>query len=119
MLCDSPVHYEREKESTEFIACVPTVWDETVAIDGKVGEYIVLARRSGDRWYIAGMNAHNEQTVNVDLSVFGGAGKKLEMFRDGANAHRYGDDYMKVVSETGESLTVTMKPGGGFVAIVY
>lgn len=119
MLCDSPVHYEREEESTEFIASVPTVWDETVAIDGKVGEYIVLARRSGDRWYIAGMNAHKELTVNIDLSAFGGAGKKLEMFRDGVNANQYGDDYRKVVSEAGENLTVTMKPGGGFVAIVF
>ena len=47
MLCDTPIHYEAEMECTEFIASVPTVWDETVALDGKVGEYVVIARRKG------------------------------------------------------------------------
>ena len=47
MLCDSPSNYMKEKECTEFIAAVPEVWDETVGLDGKVGEYIAIARRSG------------------------------------------------------------------------
>ena len=48
MLCDSPTNYEREPECTQFIAEIPTVWDQTVALDGKVGQYAVLARRAGD-----------------------------------------------------------------------
>lgn len=118
MLCDSPVHYERETECTRFISEVPTVWDETVAIDGKVGEYIVIARRSGNSWYIAGLTAHKEQTVTVDLTSFGESGKKIELFKDGVNAHCYGEDYKRVVYESDDKLTVTMAPGGGFVAIV-
>ena len=43
----------REPESTDFIAAIPTVWDESIVLDGKMGEYIVTARRKGDVWYIA------------------------------------------------------------------
>ena len=52
MLCDTPSNYEREQECTDFISAVPTVWDETVVLDGKMGEYIITARRKGDTWYI-------------------------------------------------------------------
>lgn len=55
MLCDSPSNYRREQECTDFIASVPTVWDETKVLDGKLGEYIVTARRKGDDWYIGGI----------------------------------------------------------------
>ena len=50
MLCDSPSNYRKNVECAEFIASVPTVWDETVILDGKIGEYIVTARRSGEKW---------------------------------------------------------------------
>ena len=55
MLADSPSKYMKEQECTDFIAKVPTVFDETVALDGEVGEYLTLARRKGDVWYIASM----------------------------------------------------------------
>ena len=119
MLCDSPIHYEREAECTEFIAKVPTVWDETIALDGKVGDFIVLARRKGDKWYIGGLTAHKERTVTIDLSLLGDRFSSVELYRDGANAHRHADDYKKTVSAAGNTLTVNMAPGGGFAAIVY
>ena len=52
MLCDSPVLYERESECTSYISDIPTVWDETKALNGKIGEYISMARRKGDVWYV-------------------------------------------------------------------
>ena len=52
MLCDSPSNYMREQECIRFISRIPTVWDDTFVLDGKVGEYIVVARRRGDDWYI-------------------------------------------------------------------
>ena len=52
MLCDSPCNYEKEPVSTEFIAAIPTVWDETVALDGKVGQYAVMARRKDDAYLV-------------------------------------------------------------------
>ena len=119
MLCDSPMHYQREVECTEFISKVPTVWDETVAVDGKVGEYIIMARRSGDTWYIGGLTGHEARTVTVDLKSLGLSGRNMEMFCDGVNAHRHGEDYKKTVSVSGDALTVKMAPGGGFAAVLY
>ena len=119
MLCDSPIHYEHEAECTEFIAKVPTIWDETIALDGKVGEYIIMARRKGDKWYIGGLTAHKELTVTIDLSQLGDRFSTVELYHDGANAHRHADDYRKTVSAAEKTLTVKMAPGGGFATVVY
>ena len=116
MLCDSPVHYERERECTEFIAGVPTVWDETVAIDGKVGDFVVIARRKGDVWYIGGLTGWDERKVEIDLGFLGDGKWTVELFSDGVNVDRNAKDYMKSEFAAGKTLTVNMAPGGGFAA---
>lgn len=118
MLCDSPSNYAREQECTDFIASVPTVWDETRILKGKMGKYIVTARRSGDTWYVGGINDWDATELDVDLSFIPGVqSKKIEMFTDGINAHRAARDYKK--SETSVSaegvVKVSLAPGGGFV----
>jgi alpha-glucosidase len=55
MMADNPTAYQKEQESTDFIAAVPTTFDETVALDGKVGEYVAIARRKGSTWHIGAM----------------------------------------------------------------
>ena len=67
MLADSPSKYMKEQECTDFIAKVPTVFDETVALDGEVGEYLTLARRKGDVWYIASMTDWTPRDCTIDL----------------------------------------------------
>ncbi|MDL2211036.1 glycoside hydrolase family 97 protein [Bacteroides sp. OttesenSCG-928-M17] len=119
MLCDAPTNYMREPESLQFIAEIPTVWDETITLEGKLGEYIVMARRSGSTWYVGGMTNWDAREVTIDLSAIT---KELEtkylvtQFADGANAHRSGRDYKKSsFTVTGkEKLTIHMAPGGGF-----
>ncbi len=117
MLCDSPQSYEREKECTEFIAKIPTVWDETLAVDGQVGEYIVMARRSGDKWYVGGLTGHSARKVTLDLGFLGEGSWNMELFEDGINAERHAEDYRKVAGSVGETLEVKMAPGGGFAVI--
>ena len=117
MLCDSPLHYEQEKESTEFIAKIPTVWDETIALDGKVGEYIVMARRNGNKWYVGGLVGHDARTITVDLGFLGEGDWKVELFKDGVNATRHAEDYARIEALAGKDLTVEVAPGGGFAAI--
>lgn len=68
MLCDSPSNYRREQECTDFISSVPTVWDETVVLDGKMGEYIVTARRKGNEWYIGGITNWIPRELEIDLT---------------------------------------------------
>lgn len=116
MLCDSPSNYMREPESTSFIAQVPTVWDETVVLDGKMGEYIITARRKGDTWFVGGLNNWDARDVEVDLSFLSSGSHKAVLFKDGVNAHRTARDYKReeVSVSSAQPLKVHLAPGGGF-----
>jgi alpha-glucosidase len=120
MMCDSPTHYLREAECTQFISAMPTVWDETVVLAAKVADYIILARRSGRHWYMAAMTDGNEREFTIALSFLDkGQSYRAEIFQDGINALRNGNDYQRVqktVSGT-DSLTLKLAPGGGWAAI--
>ena len=116
MLCDSPSNYEQEAACTEFIAKIPTVWDETVALDGKVGEYCIIARRAGDEWYVGGMTNWSEREVEIDLSFLGEGNFVATEFVDGPNANKIGRDFLRKSAEVkgGSKMTVKMAVGGGF-----
>lgn len=116
MLCDAPTNYMREPESLEFIAAIPTVWDETIILDGKLGEYIVTARRKGNVWYIGGMTDWNARDLKVNLSFLGEKAQVATLFKDGVNAHRNGVDYKKenLQLKGKKELDIHLAPGGGF-----
>lgn len=117
MLCDSPTNYLREAECTEFIAAIPTVWDETRILGGRMGEYIVTARRSGDTWYVGAITDWTPRDVEVDLAPLGiGDTVEATIFRDGANADRKASDYKRetIRIDTAEPLKIHLAPGGGF-----
>jgi alpha-glucosidase len=119
MLCDSPSNYIREAECAGFIASVPTVWDETRGLDGKVGEYIAMARRSGTTWYVGVMTDWSARTVELDMDFLEDGEYVIEIYQDGVNADRVAQDYTKVVYDfkpTERPLVAKMAPGGGFVA---
>ena len=117
MLCDSPSNYLREPECTDWIAAVPTVWDETIALDGKIGEYVVLARRKGDSWYVGALNGWEPRDLTLDLSFLPEG--VAEVFADGVNAHRAGRDYRKEsLTLDGSPVTIHLAPGGGWVLSV-
>ena len=120
MLCDAPTAYIQEPECTEFIAKVPTVWDETRILDGKVGEFIVSAKRKGDTWYIGAITDWNARTVEIDFKDLGISSGTVTMFIDGPNAHRKGIDYQKKtmpVPADGK-LKVELAPGGGAAIVI-
>ena len=119
MLCDSPSNYLREPECLEFIAGVPTVWDQTVALEGKAGEYVALARRKGNTWYVGAMTGWDARELTLDLSFIEGA-STMERFCDGVNAHRAARDFKQEITDFPASgkVTVKMAPGGGWVAVI-
>ena len=119
MLCDAPTAYLQEPECTEFIAAVPTVWDETKMLDGKVGEYVVTAKRKGDKWYVGVLTNWTARTLTIDLQELGIQSTTATAYLDGPNAYRKGCDYQKKtvnVSADGK-LSVEVAPGGGAVFI--
>ncbi len=120
MLCDSPTNYLREPESTEFIAAIPTVWDETLVLDGKMGEYIVTARRSGEKWYIGAITDWNARDIKVDLSFLGDGSWTIKSFADGVNADKKASDYKTSTSKVSrdDKLNVHLAPGGGWTAVI-
>ena len=118
MLCDSPSLYEREEECTKFIAEFPTVWNETVVLDGEFGDYVAMARRSGEAWYVGVFSDWTARKVELDLSNILGEGNYVaEVFRDGANADKLGEDYVREVIAVPASRKVVadMAPAGGYV----
>ena len=120
MLCDTPSNYEREQECTDFISAVPTVWDETIVLDGKMGEYIITARRQGDTWYIGGITNWDARDLEVDLSILGDKAYSGKLFKDGVNAHRIGRDYQSeaIQAKKGDKMKIHLAPGGGFALVL-
>ena len=120
MLCDTPSNYEREKECTDFISSVPTVWDETIVLDGKMGEYIITARRNGDTWYIGGLTNWDARDLEIDLSFLDEKAYSGKLFKDGLNAHRIGRDYQSeaIQAKKGDKMKIHLAPGGGFALIL-
>lgn len=118
MLADSPSKYMKEQECTDFIAAVPTTFDETVALDGQVGEYLILARRKGDTWYIGAMTDWTPRDLSIDLSFLPQGQHTAVIFSDGINADREATDYRKETRQVSPSdkLTVHLAPGGGWTA---
>ena len=129
MLCDNPCNYQDEQECTRFIVDIPTVWDETIALDGKVADYIVMARRKGAAWYVGGMTDWDPRDLNVSLDFLEDGQYQVELFRDGVNADRTARDYKKIVAEvvvkdgkavstldfiSDGAMKVHLAPGGGF-----
>ncbi len=122
MLCDSPSNYLAEPECLKWMAAVPTVWDETVALDGKVGDCAAIARRKGGDWYVGAMTDWDAREMEIDLEAFLPAGRyRMEVFRDGINADRNARDYAHVTEELTvtpdrHTLKIRMAPGGGWTA---
>lgn len=117
MLCDAPTNYLKEKECTKFIASIPTVWDESKALCGKVGEYLVMARQKDGVWYIGALTNWDARDIELDLSFLGDGMYQAEIFEDGVNADRIGKDYKrKVVTLTADKkFNIRMASGGGFI----
>lgn len=121
MLCDSPSNYMNEAECAEFIATVPTVWDNTIALNGEIGKYITIARQKDDIWYVGSLTDWNERTLTLDLSFLAEGNFKAEVFKDGINANNAARDYKKetIIIPDNRQLSISMAQGGGFVMKIY
>lgn len=123
MLADNPTMYYRNEDCTRFMTSVPVTWDETRAIESKVGEYVIVAKRKGNKWYIGGMtnNKEKERTFELPLDFLTkDKSYKMTSFEDGINADRQAMDYrMKEAAVShGDKIKIKMARNGGFAAII-
>lgn len=119
MISDSPSKYDENQASFEFIKNTPAVWDETIPLAGEIGEFIVVARRSGNTWYIGAMNGDTPRSVEIDLSFLGQGAKKIKAHIDGVNASQQAKDFNVVESSiTDLNLKIDMARGGGYIGII-
>lgn len=121
MMADSPTAYMKEQESTDFIAKVPTIFDETVALNGEVGKFVSIARRKANIWYLGSITNWDSREITIDFS-FLEKGKKFEaeIFSDGSNADKAAIDYKReiIMVDSSTKLTYRLASGGGLAMII-
>lgn len=121
MLADSPGAYRSNPESLRFISAIPTVFDETRVLAGEVGEYIAVARRKGDTWYVGALTSLTPRDLKIPLSFLApGVTYNAVTMSDGVNVNRNGADCRREerrVTSCSE-LDAAMASGGGFAAII-
>ena len=121
MLCDAPSNYYKEPECMEFLSAVPTVWDETIVLEAKVSDYLLIARRNGDDWYIGGMTDWDSRELNLNLSFLQEGKKyKITMYQDGANADKIAVDFKQTKSVVDNTFNekIHMATGGGIAVML-
>ncbi len=119
MVCDTPSSYEGQP-GFDFIEHVPTTWDATRFVIGDAGEYIVLARRKGDKWYLAAMTDWTSRKLEIPLSFLGQGTHAATIYHDGSLDE---DKPNEVRIErrdlaAGDKLPCALAPGGGLVAVI-
>ncbi len=124
MAADLPEHYD-EHPAFEFIKAVPVNWENTVPLDGVIGDYYIVARkdRDSDNWFVGGVTDENERTVTIDLSFLQSHQTyDATIYRDASSAHWQDNPEAYeiehgVVSNT-STLDLHMAAGGGFAVSI-
>jgi alpha-glucosidase len=119
MLCDIPTHYYKEPEVMEFLKAVPVEWKNTVPLDGKVGDYVVMAReaKNGD-WYLGAMSDWTARAFNIKLDFLTEGDYTMFIWKDGPNADKNAKDFImeKISVNKNTSIPIKLAKGGGYVA---
>lgn len=121
MLADNPFNYLREPETTSFITSVPVTWDETKILDASVGEYIVTAKRKGDKWFIGAMGNGQKHDLKIETGFLKpNANYQITLIKDGFNADFQAMDFKRIVKpiKAGETIDINMVKDGGFAAVI-
>jgi alpha-glucosidase len=114
MVCDFPAAYEGQP-GFDFIKRVPTVWDETKVLDAQLSEFIVIARRKNNEWFMGAITNTKSRELILPLSFLGDGVYEATLLIDAGNDPNMLEEAIKKVTKT-DHITVKMKAGGGIVA---
>ena len=120
MLCDNPTRYYQNEDCTRYIASVPTTWDETRALAAKAGEYVIVAKRKGNKWFIGGITNGTDRNFTLKLDFLSSGKHQMTAFQDGINAGFQAMHYNKVERTVDNKATVDiqMARNGGWAAVI-
>lgn len=123
MMADNPTLYYQNEDCAHFMADVPVESDTTISLAAKVGEYAIVAKRKGNKWYIGGMtnNRENERTFELPLNFLNeGKSYRMTSFEDGVNANYQAMHYVKKETNVkkGTTIKIRMARNGGFAAVI-
>jgi alpha-glucosidase len=118
MLSDYPEIYDHTPEM-EFLDKVPTVWDETKVVNGEPSQYVTIARRHGDTWYLGAMTNWDARDLEIPLNFLGMGEFEAQIFADGADADKVATSVAisKKPVKAGDKLAIHLAPGGGAAVI--
>lgn len=102
----------------ELLGSVPTTWDTTQVLDGRIGDYIITARKRGDTWFLGAMTDWTSRSLEIPLHFLEPGNYEMTICEDGINADRYPSDYTikTIVVNASQQLTIRMAAGGGYLA---
>ena len=115
MVSDDPVAY-KDASGFDFVKEVPTAWDETKFVDGTPDSHVIVARRSGNTWYVGAMTNEQARTVDIPLSFLAPGQYDVALWQDGTNANDV--ERTTLTASNTDKIKVTMARGGG-AAIVF
>lgn len=120
MLCESPSTYKKEQATVDFITKIPTTWDETRVLHAAVGDYVVVARRKGEQWFLGAMTDWTPRSFEISLDFLDPGDYTIQIYSDGINADKFAEDYKIEEGEVNQSskLNISLASGGGWTAII-
>ncbi len=118
MLPDSPSDYYKERECMEFISKIPVEWDETIVLEAKLGDFVIIARRNGDDWILSAVTDWDPREFDVSLDFLDDGEYNIELIKDGINAEFRAIDYVLEKESVDKTSRYHLKlaPGGGWIA---
>ena len=120
MLVDYPANY-RNKMGIDFISHVPVTWDETNVLNARVGDYVTIARKHGDSWYMGSITDWTPRELSTPLDFLGEGDYVAEIYADSSDADKNAESVTasKVLVNAGDTMMIRMGPGGGYAVHFY
>lgn len=121
MWSDNVAAYNAEAECAVFISQIPTVYDETVPLVNSIGNYISVARRKGDEWYVGAITNWTPRSLSLDLGFLGDGNWEAEVMADGSDASTNAQSYTRstISVPADRKVTVKLAAGGGYAMRIY
>jgi alpha-glucosidase len=119
VVCDHPDNI-LNKAGSDFLKMVPTVWDDIKFVGGYPGEYVAIAKRSGNNWFLGVMNNSIGKSIDISLDFLPNDNYTMEMWADSKKSDKEPMELRKSEKsvKSGDTLKVTMAKNGGFVAVI-